>query len=453
MSKMLQCRDIDDLMMEFLYHELADPAERDFRQHLDGCTRCGAELESLQRTREAMRSLPVFAPSLDVTSRLLQEAARRAPAVGVARATEPPRAHDDRRGFFGWMADFFRPLMAHPAWAAAASLILVAGVAGYLAMTGKVKESSHESEYRGPAVVSEAPAPAEATRGVARDEQAPLGDRLAPADLPVQVPAGGTATAGEAKPDPEFEGTLNGRTVTLEEKSRLDETKNQGQKAGTGQNWSRSKDQNVFADGDDIIDARIPATESGKKAKIERAESADKAPEPAPMPPLESARREKKVDELAPTNEVQVQGGVVLSTPPPPSVTGTTSGPYAAPVTPMASPRPVVQPPAVATPKPTAAQPAKQLSKEAEATYKQRKTLVESMHNEARQKASGGKCDDALALRTRIQRTDEGYFKRTVMGDNVINRCLPARRQSQPAPKAPAPSPDDAEMLDSEATH
>ena len=59
---MLQCRDIDELMVDFLYRELDASRGDAFRTHVATCPRCGAELASLERTRQAMRALPEAEP-------------------------------------------------------------------------------------------------------------------------------------------------------------------------------------------------------------------------------------------------------------------------------------------------------------------------------------------------------------------------------------------------------
>src|SRR6185503_6501515 len=135
-EKMMECRDIDELMVDFIYQELDAEKTEAFRTHVSGCARCGAEIQSLQRTRQALRSLPEAEPSPAVSARLLHEAGKRA-------------AKAEAGGFFGWLAKMIGPVMAHPAWAAAASLLLVAGVAGFLSLRGKVSERAQHVEVTG----------------------------------------------------------------------------------------------------------------------------------------------------------------------------------------------------------------------------------------------------------------------------------------------------------------
>jgi hypothetical protein len=122
---MLECRDIDGLMMDWLYEELEPARHQEVSQHIDGCTRCAAELSGFQRARSAFRELATDEPSAAVSAILLHEAARRAPARARAAAA-------GEGGLAGWLGNLFGAMFAHPGLAAAASLVLVAGVAGTL---------------------------------------------------------------------------------------------------------------------------------------------------------------------------------------------------------------------------------------------------------------------------------------------------------------------------------
>src|SRR5688572_3956204 len=139
---MMQCKDIDELMVDFLYQELDDEQMQAWNTHVGGCARCGQEIQSLQRTRQALRALPELEPSPAVSTRLLHEAGKRA-----ARA--------EGGGVLDWLHRLVGPIIAHPAWAAAASLLIVVGVAGFLSMRGKVSE--HAAIDRAPAAAAEEP--------------------------------------------------------------------------------------------------------------------------------------------------------------------------------------------------------------------------------------------------------------------------------------------------------
>ena len=161
---MLECKDIDGQMMDWLYDELDDTSSAPFAEHIDGCARCQTELDSLTRTRAALRALPDDDPSPGITQILLHEAAKRAPSKR-ARATSI--ADDrDKPGALAWLFGWMKPALAHPGLAAFACLVLVAGVAGSLYVRGKgrttepmadeAKRTTHASDDSQPALIPSA---------------------------------------------------------------------------------------------------------------------------------------------------------------------------------------------------------------------------------------------------------------------------------------------------------
>ena len=148
---MSACNDIDALMIDWLYDELDEVKSAEFAQHLDGCARCRMEVESLQQTRAAVRDWPEVDPPSALSAILLHEAAKHAPAkkraVAIASA-------DDKPGLWAWLVGMMAPVVRHPAAAALATLVLVAGVAGSLYL--------REVKIAQPLVKSEAPSPAHA---------------------------------------------------------------------------------------------------------------------------------------------------------------------------------------------------------------------------------------------------------------------------------------------------
>jgi Putative zinc-finger len=116
---------MDEVMMDWLYEELDPPRSARVSEHLESCPRCSEQLGALRSTRAALRDLPQVEPPPAISAILIHEAARRAPAV---EAPDGVASH----GFWHRLRAAFRPLVLHPAAAAIASLILVAGVAGAL---------------------------------------------------------------------------------------------------------------------------------------------------------------------------------------------------------------------------------------------------------------------------------------------------------------------------------
>jgi negative regulator of sigma E activity len=148
---MLDCNKIDELMMDWLYKELDESSSTRVAEHVHGCSRCAAEASALRRTREAFRDLSPVEPPVAVSAILLHEAARRAPAPATSEEV----------GFWARVRSWFRPIMFHPAAAAVATLVLVAGIAGTLYVRHGDEMTDTENLPERPMAAAEDPAPAE----------------------------------------------------------------------------------------------------------------------------------------------------------------------------------------------------------------------------------------------------------------------------------------------------
>jgi hypothetical protein len=161
---MAERKDTDSLLMDWLY----EPAEEQERAEQEVSAHQG-ELDSFRRVREAFRELPEEEPPPALTAILMHEAAKRAPARPARAATVE---HDEERGFFAWLGRIFGTMMAHPAATAAATLLIVAGVAGSLYVRGHTaNEAQIDSAAPEPGLVAEldrAEAPAETATGESR---------------------------------------------------------------------------------------------------------------------------------------------------------------------------------------------------------------------------------------------------------------------------------------------
>nr|MDQ3370118.1 hypothetical protein [Myxococcota bacterium] len=117
---MVERADIDALLIGSLYGELSSADEARLQAHLASHPADRTALADLTDARQAVRESRILQVQLDppqsVSALLMQEAARRAPK---------PAAD-------GWFQRFARSFMLHPAMAAAATLVLVGGVAGTL---------------------------------------------------------------------------------------------------------------------------------------------------------------------------------------------------------------------------------------------------------------------------------------------------------------------------------
>jgi putative zinc finger protein len=307
---MMHCHDIDELMVDFLYQELDAAQADEVKAHVDGCKRCGAELQSLQRTRQAVRALPDIEPPGAVTARLLHEAARRAPRV------EEPAA--GAAGWLGWLTRWLRPMMAHPAWAAAATLLLVAGVAGVLMTRHKVTSTM--------TLDTSEPAAPESSTGAA-----PAAPAASPA--PPAPPAGATTTAG---PD---DGRLQPRGSSV---SLVPSGSGSGSGAGVGPRDDKDMGEDLRRQGLKVEGpARVvrPATAAEEDRLTDTEGRANKGKFAVPPPPQ---KPEKKVDvkagyrDLGSKKEQAEPAATAKPSAAPPSAPGTSPPAPSAPSAPPA---------------------------------------------------------------------------------------------------------------------
>ncbi|HUS66062.1 MAG TPA: hypothetical protein VMZ28_16025 [Kofleriaceae bacterium] len=174
-----------DRLMALLYGELdAGDAERE-RAAVAESPEQAAELEGFERVRSLFRELPDEEPPPRISAQLLAEAARSAPAPRKAVAA----SRED--GFWARLVSWLSPVQ-HPGFAAAASVVLVAGLAGvlYLRKGDTLQEAGRAPEAP--------PAESAAATGTATDE-APLPPAPAADPAVVAGQADLEGAAGEAQ--------------------------------------------------------------------------------------------------------------------------------------------------------------------------------------------------------------------------------------------------------------
>jgi len=419
----LQCQDIDELLVDFLYHELEEPRAKAFQAHVDGCARCGAELSSLARMRQALHALPEAEPSPAVSARLLHEAARRAPKP----------AEQERGGVLAWIRGFFAPLARHPAWAGGiASVVVVAGLAGMLTFSRKVPLDTAASRsvehvatpepapaYPPPAAAAPSPPPQNDETVKAGLKEAPAAVPAVAEDKPAAQPKAGKLERVGRTTTPAEEGTIRGRPEKKKAAGPSFDAPADGLKAGEKQRdldlgrateTAPAKDFNNAPLNDDRKRQGAGAPAGSDVSGNERAKSA--APPPAAAG--EASRAPADAEYRAePAKELSKESAPVAK----PS--------KAAPMPATKSPPPVQQ---QELPTVTANRGARE----------QDKAPPEKLHQEARKQATSGACTEALTIRDRIARVDPGYFNKNVAGDAEINRCVEQQRRNKADSKRPA---------------
>jgi hypothetical protein len=148
---MVDRTDIDALLIGALYGELTPADEARLMAHLESHPADRTALDNLTRTRAAVRDSRILTfqaePPPSISALLLQEASRRA-----------PRRVDHSET---WFQRFVRSFMAHPAMAAAATLVLVIAAAGTFYLRGTDQFAQTAAPER--AVIPAAPSPAAET--------------------------------------------------------------------------------------------------------------------------------------------------------------------------------------------------------------------------------------------------------------------------------------------------
>lgn len=223
---MVDRTDIDALLIGALYGELTPADEARLRAHLESHPADRTALDDLTRTRAAVRESRIlifqFEPRQAISALLLQEASRRA-----------PRAVTDRGEGATWFQRFVRSFMAHPAMAAAATLVLVITAAGTLYLRGTDQFAKSEApaveRLPAPAVPAATSAPSESAAAApspapAAPMAAPVTSPAVPAPEPQVGAAEGSSAEGAAASDPyRFDGApaATGRAAQDKEARQL----------------------------------------------------------------------------------------------------------------------------------------------------------------------------------------------------------------------------------------
>jgi hypothetical protein len=396
---MMQCRDIDELMVDFLYQELDDGQAEGFRAHVDGCARCGAELRGLQQMRETLRALPDDEPSPAVSTLLLHEAGKRA------------RKAEEQGSVLAFLSRFFAPVLAHPAWAAAGSLLIVAGVAGFLSMKGTVDERSQPIE-----VTAREGEPAWAAPIEAAPVAPPASDLAAPAPEPeaTGAPRGeskdtANAKAGKAKAD-------------VREIDRAAPPKEHVSK--------------VPAPAVTASPAKPASRKSARQADVSPLAQDDRSPldrELGARP--EAARRDHVLYEQGAPAQAGSADGYAAPEP----QTKQATPPAAPRARDFAGPQASSPPPGESSADRDEVSEQRALSADTSSRAAAKEAPEAKLLREAQRSASSGDCEDALAISGRIARMNEEFYRKRVSGDPSLRACATAERRKRPT-RAPAQS-------------
>lgn len=262
------------MLVDLLYGELdGNERERAERRVREDDALAG-ELEALSRIRSIMRELPDEEPPEALSTKLLHAA-----AAEVSGNRAPVARDEERPSVWERLRRLFMPLMMHPGLAAAASVILIGGVAGMLYVSNNLKVASpvarEAAGQAAPSAQTTAPDTAAMTMPpVAAGAQPDFGSPQAGAPAPT-----GAAVAEDPRAAGAIDGLLEGRGG--ERRQALDEARDEKASGAT----RRPPTNAELALADDYgaeeqsqgYFARAPAEESEPLARQEKGGKAGRA--------------------------------------------------------------------------------------------------------------------------------------------------------------------------------
>ncbi len=269
-----QCK-YDDQLLDYLYGELDEPARKLFAEHLQSCSACAAQVESLGRVRKEYQNRPPIEPAGEAMQRmtaLLMQAAASSHAPAAAAAV----AAQDGGKVLQFRSRGLRRILFHPAGGvmavAAAALFWVVFRAQPGAHTGTSGPTSFRTmedvatETAAPAVPVATPA---APAAVAADPAAPV-DK--------SVPAGAADHAAEGSD--ELKVAKGGNGLLADGLSRDGKT-------GRGDAPGKDKASAVKADKDDDFGGLRAKSRPAKEPEVIGAEKlSEEKPKAAAKPVL-----------------------------------------------------------------------------------------------------------------------------------------------------------------------
>ena len=177
----MDCSQINELLMDYIYQELDHSSVERFEAHLHSCPGCTELISGFEQTRSAFQELPQEDPPAAVSAFLLREA---------AAAVAP-----DKEGFWERLRAGLRVMVMHPAMPIATTLVLVLGVSFGIYRQGPL--TSNREMIDVPLVQEEHSIAHDRTAAIGMresekdeaKEEAPAKDAPAPAQLRAQAPA------------------------------------------------------------------------------------------------------------------------------------------------------------------------------------------------------------------------------------------------------------------------
>jgi hypothetical protein len=380
-------------LVALLYGDLDDTAAERARAEVAADPSAAAELAGLERVRELCREIPDEEPPSRLSAQLLAEAARAVPR----RAEAAESAAED--GMLARLVSWLMAALERPAVAAAASLVLVAGVAGvlYLRKGDELARPSARTPSKGEQGAA-------ATGRLAPEEPGPVDEWAPEADQDVSPGAGpadgdtGAAASAEA--------------LAVDSASR-------GKESSGTRGRGASSPRRVESKTDPARKRKQPLADS-------KAGGANASEGRAAQPPAAT------VDGLSEPQVIAGDEGKAPSSSrdfakPPGKPTAESSSPSRS-----ASPAP--KPPAPNAPPPSP--PSSKVDRDSEQGAQV--PSPRDLHGRAIDAALDGRCTEVRDLDRRVRIADGAYHSKVFTVDRRLASCLGQAKKSRPAETRPA---------------
>jgi hypothetical protein len=431
----LDRQDIDALLVGALYGELSSADEAALTTHLDSHPGDRTALDDLKSVRAKFKTSRIFEIQLEppqaVSAMLLQEAARRAPKIERQPKTD------------SWFERFISTFVKHPAMAAAATLVLVVGVAGTVFLKNNTKAEQTASQSRDESEKLAAPAPAvawgSASIGVNKNEDITVGLEDGKQQLAEQQ--------DQTRATDRVEGEkFKGAVAEKPHASAAPSTPNEHRRAG----------DLAFEDGETEEKTNAPRAQSkapakedyvaiGKDERQPKDLGADKSGEGPARSSAGEGRARSNAAGGATVNDrsdpsAGAPGGAATGTtqsldgPSQPPAQHTSAKPTPAPVAVAASP----PPPPASTPATVAKAEAKPDAPKPDANL----AWAKNEHARVTAFVKDGNCKDAAPLALAIRNRAPDYYNSTFVTDRALKPCMQyiadttEQREKAAAPKA-----------------
>lgn len=389
-------REAELMLVDLLYGELEGDAETQAQKRVQDGELSG-ELAHLRELRGLLRELPDEEPPAGVTAKLLHAAALHAPV----KTSGAGAAGQDRKGFFSWISSLFRPIAMYPGLAAAASLMLVVGVAGTLYLSGREQVVTPKAP---PSQSAAMPMTETMATPMARiDEQG--------ADKAPARPTDSNAAGSEAWNADLAEGRGN-MAAAAQAPAPDSDGVTQAVKAARARDFEpaepakKSKARATSKVAKDVLSSKMRDAKGGLPAGVYEDEldgyfdkSAALGSSGGSQSKASSGRGHAETKKAEPMPESQQ----------------------------APSRQPVYRPPAdtaKADDAPASAPQEAESDSVAEEKAKNDSARIRSLHDEARMAAKQGDCETVRSIANSIRQLDASYYKKTFQRDKIVAKCL-----------------------------